>query len=79
MIFSEYPKSKVIRGKKELSFRVLGSHQMACKMRVVSKAGRYPDVTITASRQGRIIESQSGNGQIEYIVYGDQKINVRWK
>lgn len=79
MIFSEYPKSKVIRGKKQLSYRILGDHKLACKMRVVSEKGKFPDISITGSRQGRLKEQQDEKGNTEYLVYGDQKIDISWK
>ncbi|MES3018689.1 MAG: hypothetical protein V4721_12955 [Bacteroidota bacterium] len=79
MIFTEYPKASLRRGKKELSFKVLGSQQLACKMRIVSKNATYPDMTIQSDRQGRIKEEKAADGGKEYVIYGDQEIIINWK
>ncbi|SKB63655.1 hypothetical protein [Daejeonella lutea] len=78
MIFVEYPKTKVRRSKNEVTLHIQGNHQLACKVRVVANGSKCPDMTISASRQGRIKESKASDGAIEYVVYGDQKLVISW-
>jgi hypothetical protein len=77
MVFADYPFTKVRRGKKKVSFKLLGDARLSCRLRIIPSRGKKsPKVTLSAGRQGTF----EGNiGGMDYVIYGDQQIHINWK
>lgn len=81
MIYVDYPTSGFTARKgQNIHFSVLGDERLSCRMMIVKTGTRkLPDfkVTINGSKD-TLLPVQVKDGNIEYIIQGNQDINISW-
>jgi hypothetical protein len=80
MVFIDYPTVNFKYKKGSASFFVKGDPRLTCRMAIVpNDKKKLPDFTITAKGQKQELKgTKKENGNLEYCVQGDQKINITW-
>ncbi|CAM4363996.1 hypothetical protein SAMN06265348_113124 [Pedobacter westerhofensis] len=80
MIYVDYPTSGFTAQKgKNIHFGILGDESCTCRLMVV-KTGRkkLPEITLTIKGHQVITGKQVKNGNIEFAVNGNQKVELSW-
>ncbi|WP_285060616.1 hypothetical protein [Pedobacter ginsengisoli] len=81
LVYLDYP-TKLISGRKDksLSFKILGDGRLNCEMRIGKTTGdKLPHVLVRAKGVKNPIEGKlTDNGQLKYILSGDQQISISW-
>ncbi len=81
MVYVDYPTSGFTARKgRNIHFRVLGDSRLECRMMIV-RTGKaaLPGFSVTAGGgAGQIKGNRTEEGNMEYIIYGDQQIDISW-
>lgn len=82
MLYVDYPVSdfKVQKGKRA-SFKVSGDEKLNCRMMIVkTERDKLPELLVTDEKQKDQVKGKSvKNGNMEYILRGNQQIRISWK
>jgi hypothetical protein len=80
MIYLDYPTADFkYRKGSGVNFKIKGDARLACRMLIVKKEKHsLPNFTVKA-KDGEIKGTKRKDGHIEYLVHGDQPLNVSWK
>lgn len=81
MIYVDYPTQDFTAKKgKPITFTIKGDRRLTCRMMIVSNGKtKLPNFTVTAKEKKQEIKGiKTKGGNLEYIVNGDQKININW-
>ncbi|RZA03602.1 MAG: hypothetical protein EOP47_02070 [Sphingobacteriaceae bacterium] len=81
MVYVDYPTAGFIPKKgKSINFIIKGDARLTCRMMIVSnEKNKLPNFTVTAKGQKQELKgTKTKDGHLEYLVNGDQKINISW-
>ena len=80
MVFVDYPTTdfKTKKGK-PVSFFIKGDERLTCRLVLVAKGKKkLPNFTVTINGNEAIKGTKRKDGNIEYLVNGNQVINITW-
>jgi hypothetical protein len=80
MIFVDYPtKNFTTKKGQPISFFVKGDSRLKCRLSIVSNNNKkLPDFKVTGMVQKELKGVKTKDGNLEYIINGDQKIHINW-
>jgi hypothetical protein len=81
-IFTDYPAGRLRHTKNNtVSLRIRGDAALSCRLLILKQEGKtLPRFVVRAGRSKKEINGRrTKDGNIEYIINGDQLINISWK
>ncbi|KAA2238411.1 hypothetical protein F0L74_19460 [Chitinophaga agrisoli] len=81
MVYVDYPTAGFnARKGQNIHFQVLGDSRLQCRMMIVRAAeAKLPKLTVTLGGSSREIKGNSTeDGNMEYIIHGDQQVHISW-
>lgn len=81
LIFTDYPILNKVVAKNKVSFKVLGSGELTCRLCIIKQGdGKLPTLNIKAenSEDQTQFEQSSKNDKYEFSIHGNQKITISW-
>ncbi len=83
MIYIDYPSTGFTKKSKMVSFHIKGANKLSCRMAIINTGNQtLPSFTVAAKqdKQKIIIDGTlTKEGHMEYILNGNQQIQVSWK
>ncbi len=79
LVYLDYPFTKPELKNKSLSFRILGSEKLHCRLRIIAdNIERLPEIKFKAHQQEEISPNKETKQYIEYLLQGNQTITINW-
>jgi hypothetical protein len=79
LIYLDYPTASFAKRGEQVTFRVKGDNRLACRMVIVKQQAELPELSVRCKSIKTAMEGKKVKGSLEYVIHGNDEIQVSWK